>query len=55
MKKINVKTELNDLSFFVHRKPLLESGTLGTKGNVQVIVPFLTESYGNSTFLSFSL
>uniref|UniRef100_A0A6A7FQJ3 E1 ubiquitin-activating enzyme n=1 Tax=Hirondellea gigas TaxID=1518452 RepID=A0A6A7FQJ3_9CRUS len=31
-----------------YHKPLLESGTLGTKGNVQVIVPFLTESYGSS-------
>ena len=31
-----------------YRKPLLESGTLGTKGNVQVILPFLTESYGSS-------
>lgn len=31
-----------------YRKPLLESGTLGTKGNVQVVVPFLTESYGSS-------
>eukprot|EP01080_Neovahlkampfia_damariscottae_P011921 gene11921-5326_t len=30
------------------RKPLLESGTLGTKGNIQVVVPFLTESYGSS-------
>lgn len=29
-------------------KPLLESGTLGTKGNVQVIVPNITESYGSS-------
>ncbi|KAA8499921.1 Ubiquitin-like modifier-activating enzyme 1 [Porphyridium purpureum] len=29
-------------------KPLLESGTLGTKGNVQVVVPHLTESYGSS-------
>lgn len=27
-------------------KPLLESGTLGTKGNTQIVVPFLTESYG---------
>ncbi|MBA43185.1 MAG: hypothetical protein CMF62_04140 [Magnetococcales bacterium] len=27
-------------------KPLLESGTLGTKGNVQVIIPHLTENYG---------
>jgi ubiquitin-activating enzyme E1 len=29
-------------------KPLLESGTLGTKGNVQVILPRLTESYSSS-------
>ena len=29
-------------------KPLLESGTLGTKGNVQVIVPKITESYGST-------
>lgn len=31
-----------------YRKPLLESGTLGTKGNVQVVIPFLTESYASS-------
>ncbi|KAI7899270.1 ubiquitin-activating emzyme E1 [Cokeromyces recurvatus] len=31
-----------------YRKPLLESGTLGTKGNTQVIIPFLTESYSSS-------
>lgn len=31
-----------------YRKPLLESGTLGTKGNTQVVIPFLTESYGSS-------
>lgn len=30
------------------RKPLLESGTLGTKGNTQVIIPNLTESYSSS-------
>ena len=29
-------------------KPLLESGTLGTKGNTQVILPRLTESYSSS-------
>jgi len=29
-------------------KPLLESGTLGTKGNVQVVIPHMTESYGSS-------
>lgn len=31
-----------------YRKSLLESGTLGTKGNVQVVLPFLTESYSSS-------
>lgn len=30
------------------QKPLLESGTLGTKANTQVVVPFLTESYSSS-------
>ena len=30
------------------RKPLLESGTLGTKGNTQVVLPSLTESYSSS-------
>jgi len=29
-------------------KPLLESGTLGTKANVQVVLPHLTESYSSS-------
>ncbi|KAH8830216.1 ubiquitin activating enzyme [Flagelloscypha sp. PMI_526] len=29
-------------------KPLLESGTLGTKGNTQVVYPHLTESYSSS-------
>jgi molybdopterin/thiamine biosynthesis adenylyltransferase len=28
------------------RVPLLESGTLGPKGHVQVVIPFQTESYG---------
>jgi len=32
-----------------YQKPLLESGTLGLKGNVQVILPNLTESYGSTT------
>eukprot|EP00128_Syssomonas_multiformis_P002420 Colp12_sorted_trinity150504_noHs@8955 len=31
-----------------YRKPLLESGTQGTKGNTQVVIPFLTESYSSS-------
>ncbi|KAI0469449.1 putative ubiquitin-protein ligase [Xylaria cf. heliscus] len=30
------------------RKPLLESGTLGTKGNTQVVLPKRTESYSSS-------
>ncbi len=28
--------------------PLLDSGTLGTKGNTQVVIPHLTENYGAS-------
>lgn len=31
-----------------YKKPLLESGTLGTKGNTQVVIPNLTESYASS-------
>jgi len=31
-----------------YKKPLLESGTLGTKGNTQVVIPNLTESYSTS-------
>jgi len=31
-----------------NRLSLLESGTLGTKGNTQVVIPHLTESYGSS-------
>ncbi|KAI3639974.1 hypothetical protein MIR68_001979 [Amoeboaphelidium protococcarum] len=30
------------------QKPLLESGTLGTKGNTQVVIPHMTESYSSS-------
>ena len=30
------------------RKPLVDSGTLGTKGNSQVVLPHLTESYSSS-------
>ncbi|KAF6002095.1 E1 ubiquitin-activating protein [Cyanidiococcus yangmingshanensis] len=29
-------------------KPMLDSGTLGTKGSTQVVIPYLTESYGSS-------
>ena len=28
------------------QKPLLESGTLGTKCNTQMVIPNLTENYG---------
>jgi ubiquitin-activating enzyme E1 len=31
-----------------HKLPLIDSGTLGTKGNVQVVIPHLTESYSSS-------
>jgi ubiquitin-activating enzyme E1 len=31
-----------------YHKPLLESGTLGTKGSVQVVIPHVTESYSSS-------
>jgi len=31
-----------------YNKSLLESGTLGTKGNVQVVIPKLTEAYSSS-------
>ncbi len=31
-----------------YSKPLIDSGTMGAKGNVQVIIPYLTESYGSS-------
>merc|ERR1711871_777620 len=29
-------------------KPMLESGTLGTKGNTQLVLPYKTENYGAS-------
>ena len=31
-----------------YHKPLLESGTLGTKGNTQVVLPHKTESYSST-------
>jgi ubiquitin-activating enzyme E1 len=33
----------------MHKKPLIDSGTLGTKCNIQTIIPYLTESYGSSS------
>ncbi|KAJ6465614.1 hypothetical protein C8R47DRAFT_1180115 [Mycena vitilis] len=45
----NIKARLYmDFRCVWHEKPLLESGTLGTQGNVQIIVPHLTESYASS-------
>lgn len=43
----NVEARLYvDQKCVFYRLPMLESGTLGTKGNTQVIVPSLTENYG---------
>ncbi|KAI0939237.1 hypothetical protein AcV5_000709 [Taiwanofungus camphoratus] len=45
----NVKArQYMDQRCVFHLKPLLESGTLGTKGNTQVVIPHLTESYSSS-------
>ncbi|OCH92904.1 ubiquitin activating enzyme [Obba rivulosa] len=45
----NVKArQYMDQRCVFYEKPLLESGTLGTKGNTQVIIPHLTESYSSS-------
>ena len=45
----NVQARLYvDQRCIYYQKSLLESGTLGAKGNVQVVVPRLTESYGSS-------
>lgn len=44
----NVKARLYvDEKCVFYEKPLLESGTLGTKCNVQVILPFKTQSYAD--------
>lgn len=37
-----------DRRCIIYEKPLLESGTLGTKGNTQVVLPHITESYSSS-------
>lgn len=37
-----------DRQCVLNGKPLLESGTLGTKGNTQVVIPNITESYGST-------
>jgi ubiquitin-activating enzyme E1-like protein 2 len=38
-----------DMRAVANQRPLLESGTLATKGHVQVVVPFLTESYASQS------
>ena len=38
-----------DSKWVWHKKALLDSGTLGTKANTQMVIPKLTEWYGDST------
>lgn len=44
---VETRTYVDRRCVFFH-KPLLESGTLGTKGNTQVVLPRITESYSSS-------
>lgn len=44
---VEARTYVDRRCVFFH-KPLLESGTLGTKGNTQVVLPKLSESYSSS-------
>ncbi|CAF3376655.1 unnamed protein product [Rotaria socialis] len=45
----NVKArEYMDRRCVYYRKPLVDSGTLGTKASVQVVVPHVTESYSST-------
>lgn len=45
----NIKARLYvDQKCVWYEKPLLESGTLGTKANSQMVVPFKTKCYGDS-------
>ncbi|XP_074598481.1 ubiquitin-like activating enzyme 1 [Brevipalpus obovatus] len=45
----NVETRIYmDRRCVYYRRPLIDSGTLGTAGNVQVVIPFLTEAYSSS-------
>ena len=46
----NIKARLYvDSRCVWYGKPLLESGTLGTKANSQMIIPHKTQCYGDST------
>lgn len=38
-----------DRKCVIYQKPLIDSGTLGGMGNIQCIIPHLTESYASST------
>ncbi|KAI5151426.1 ubiquitin-activating enzyme E1 [Enteropsectra breve] len=40
--------EYMDRRCVMHRKPMVDAGTLGTKGHVQVVLPHLTESYSST-------
>jgi ubiquitin-activating enzyme E1 len=44
---VDARTYIDRRCVFFH-KPLLDSGTLGTKGNTQVVLPRETESYSSS-------
>jgi ubiquitin-activating enzyme E1 len=45
----NIKARLHiDQKCVWYQKPLLESGTLGTKANQQMVVPHVTQCYGDS-------
>jgi ubiquitin-activating enzyme E1 len=45
----NVEARLfMDSQCVANRKAMIDAGTLGAKGNVQVVVPFQSESYGSS-------
>lgn len=44
---VDARTYIDRRCIF-YKKPLLESGTLGTKGNTQVVIPNMTESYSSS-------
>jgi len=43
---VNARLYVDSKCLF-HRKPLLESGTLGTKANTLPVIPDMTESYGS--------
>lgn len=38
-----------DQRIVANQLPLLESGTLGPKGHVQVVIPFVSESYSSQS------